>query len=426
MLKDTILNSSKYRWKVLWASVAGYAMDGLDMLILSFALPFIMKEFGLNAAQGGFISTITLIGAVLGGYLFGILADYIGRVKVFSYTIIIFSVATGLTAFVHSYLWLNLWRFLAGLGLGGEFGIGMTLVTETWPKEKRARATGGVAIGWQLGAVLAALISSYLLPIYGWRSLFIVGVLPAIFAAWSRFGVQEPAMWLEEKRMHEQLKDKIQKGKSLNEKEQTQLNNDKFPLLHLFKDSETSRNTYVLTVMTSVQNFGYYGIMTWLPTILMKKTGLNLTKTSQWMVATILGMIIGILVFGYIADRIGRRSAYLTFQIAAAVSVWIYSGLTNPTSILIGGAILGFFANGMMAGYGALLAENYSTSARSTAENFIFNTGRAVGGFAPFVIGLLSTRYSLSGALLILALVYIFAAINVFFLLPETKDKDLA
>lgn len=421
-----VVDDVKYRWKVLWASIAGYAMDGLDMLILSFALPFIVKEFGLNLAQGGLISTITLIGAVLGGYGFGILADYFGRVKVFSLTIVIFSLFTAVTAFVDSYAGLNLCRFLAGLGLGGEFGIGMTLVTETWPKEKRARATGGVAIGWQFGAVAAALVSAFVLPSYGWRGLFIVGALPALFAAWTRFGMAEPSMWVEENRARKLLKEKVAKGQELSEKERTQYEkSNKFPLWYLFKDSQTIKNTYVLTVMTSVQNFGYYGIMTWLPTILMKKNGLKLTTTSGWMVATIFGMILGILVFGNIADKIGRRPAYITFQLASAASVWMYSTLSAPVALLIGGAVLGFFCNGMMAGYGALLAENYSTSARSTAENFIFNTGRAVGGFAPFIIGLLAAKYSLSGALLILAVIYIFAAINVFFLLPETKDREL-
>ncbi|HWR41935.1 MFS transporter [Sporomusa sp.] len=418
--------SAKYRWKVLIASVMGYAMDGLDMLILSFVMASIMSTFGLTLAEGGFVATVTLFGAVIGGYAFGILADYIGRVKVFSLTILIFSVFTGLTAFASNLTELNIYRFLAGLGLGGEFGIGMTLVTETWPKEKRARVTGGVAIGWQLGVVLAAVVSAWVLPTYGWRAVFLVGALPAVFAAWSRYGLAEPPIWVARNELRKRLKEKVKNNEQLTQEElEIYKQTNKFPLLHLFANKRISTTTFGLTVMTSVQNMGYYGIMVWLPTILMQKHGLTLTKTSAWMIATVIGMMLGIMVFGYVADKVGRRPAYITFQIMSAVCVWIYSGLSDPVHLLFGGAILGFFCNGMMAGYGALLSENYSTDARSTAENFIFNTGRAVGGLAPVLIGMLAAKYTLSGALALLAFIYIAAAINVYFLIPETKDKEL-
>ena len=137
----------KERWKIMWASIIGYAMDGLDVLILSFAMAAIVSEFGLTLGEGGLIATYTLIGTVLGGYLFGIFADYFGRVHTFSLTIIIFSIFTGACAFADNVTHLNILRFLAGLGLGGEYGIGMTLVSETWPAAKRARATAGVAMG---------------------------------------------------------------------------------------------------------------------------------------------------------------------------------------------------------------------------------------------------------------------------------------
>lgn len=423
---DVDNTSASYRWKVLIASVTGYAMDGLDMLILSFVMASVMSTFGLSLAEGGFVATVTLFGAVIGGYVFGILADYIGRVKVFSLTILIFSVFTGLTAFSSSLTELNIYRFLAGLGLGGEFGIGMTLVTETWPKEKRARVTGGVAIGWQLGVVLAAAVSAWVLPTYGWRAVFLVGSLPALFAAWSRYGLAEPPIWVARNELRKRLKEKVKNNEPMTQEElAVYKKTNKFPLLHLFADRKTSTTTFGLTVMTSVQNMGYYGIMVWLPTILMQKHGLTLTKTSAWMIATVLGMMLGIMVFGYVADKVGRRPAFITFQLMSAVCIWIYSGLSDPMHLLLGGATLGFFCNGMMAGYGALLSENYSTDARSTAENFIFNTGRAVGGLAPVLIGMLAAKYTLSGALALLAFIYIAAAINVYCLIPETKNKEL-
>ena len=165
--------------------------------------------------------------------------------------------------------------------------------------------------------------------------------------------------------------------------------------------------------------------MIWLPTILMQKHNLTLNKTTTWMIATVLGMVIGIYLFGILADKVGRRPAYIAFYICSAAAVWGYSTLNDPIMLLIGGAILGFFCNGMMAGYGALLSENYTTDARSTAQNFIFNSGRAVGGFAPVIIGILAAKYTLNGALVVLAFMYLAAAVNVFFFVPETKDVTL-
>lgn len=414
------------RWKMMFASVTGYAMDGLDMLILSFAMTAILKEFGLSFAEGGLIATYTLIGAVLGGYIFGIMADYVGRVKVFALTIVIFSVFTGLCAMANSVTELNIYRFLAGLGLGGEFGIGMTLVAETWPANKRARATAGVAMGWQLGVVLAAVMAAIVIPAYGWRGLFLVGALPALFAAWSRYGLPEPDIWIARKRLKQSVAAKAASGAALTAEEATFLKEtSKFPLSHLFADGRKTVTTFALTVMTSVQNFGYYGIMIWLPTILMQKHNLTLNKTTTWMIVTVIGMIIGIYVFGYFADKVGRKPAYIAFYICSAAAIWIYSNLNDPIHLLIGGAILGFFCNGMMAGYGALLSEHYTTDARSTAQNFIFNSGRAVGGFAPVIIGMLAAQYTLSGALAGLAVIYLAAAVNVFFLVPETKGSEL-
>lgn len=412
----------KERWKIMWASIIGYAMDGLDVLILSFAMAAIVSEFGLTLGEGGLIATYTLIGTVLGGYLFGIFADYFGRVHTFSLTIIIFSIFTGACAFADNVTHLNILRFLAGLGLGGEYGIGMTLVSETWPAAKRARATAGVAMGWQAGAVLAAILAAVVLPDYGWRGLFLVGVVPALLAAWARHGIKEPPMWVKRKEMKKELAARKERGENLTAEEEEQLEEaKKFPLAHLFASPSKTVTTLSLTVMTSVQNFGYYGIMVWLPMILLKEHGLTTKSMSGWMIVTVIGMIAGIYVFGYLCDRLGRKIPYLIFYICAAAMVYIYVNLGTPVALLFGGAFLGFFCNGMMAGYGTLLSENYTTDARSTAQNFIFNTGRAVGGFAPAIIGALAQSHGFSAAFALLSCVYVAAAVNVLFFIKDTK-----
>lgn len=413
----------KERWKIMWASIIGYAMDGLDVLILSFAMAAIVSEFGLTLGEGGMIATYTLIGTVLGGYIFGIFADWWGRVHTFSLTIIIFSIFTGACAFADNAVHLDILRFLAGLGLGGEYGIGMTLVSETWPGAKRARATGGVAMGWQAGAVLAAILAAVVLPDYGWRGLFLVGVLPALLAAWARHGIKEPPMWVKRKEMKKALQARKDAGEKLTAEEEEQLTEaKKFPLAHLFADKKTTITTIALTIMTSVQNFGYYGIMVWLPMILLKEHGLTTKSMSGWMIVTVIGMIAGIFVFGWLCDRLGRKKPYLLFYVCAAAMVYIYVNLGKPIALLFGGAFLGFFCNGMMAGYGTLLSENYTTDARSTAQNFIFNTGRAVGGFAPVIIGTIAQTNGFNTAFVLLSAVYLAAAVNVLFFVKDTKN----
>lgn len=412
----------KERWKIMWASIIGYAMDGLDVLILSFAMAAIVSEFGLTLGEGGMIATYTLIGTVLGGYIFGIFADWWGRVHTFSLTIIIFSIFTGACAFADNAVHLDILRFLAGLGLGGEYGIGMTLVSETWPGAKRARATAGVAMGWQAGAVLAAILAAVVLPDYGWRELFLVGVLPALLAAWARHGIKEPPMWVKRKEMKKALQARKDAGEKLTAEEEEQLTEaKKFPLAHLFADKKTTITTIALTIMTSVQNFGYYGIMVWLPMILLKEHGLTTKSMSGWMIVTVIGMIAGIFVFGWLCDRLGRKKPYLLFYVCAAAMVYIYVNLGTPIALLFGGAFLGFFCNGMMAGYGTLLSENYTTDARSTAQNFIFNTGRAVGGFAPVIIGTIAQTNGFNTAFVLLSAVYLAAAVNVLFFVKDTK-----
>ncbi len=416
----------KERWKIMWASIIGYAMDGLDVLILSFAMAAIVSEFGLSLGEGGLIATYTLIGTVLGGYLFGIFADYFGRVHTFSLTIIIFSIFTGACAFADNVTHLDILRFLAGLGLGGEYGIGMTLVSETWPAAKRARATAGVAMGWQAGAVLAAILAAFVLPDYGWRGLFLVGVVPALLAAWARHGLKEPPMWVKRKEMKKALLARKANGEQLTAEEEAELTEaKKFPLAHLFDSPSKTLTTVSLTIMTSVQNFGYYGIMVWLPMILLKEHGLTTKSMSGWMIVTVVGMIAGIYVFGYLCDRLGRKIPYLIFYVCAAAMVYIYVNLGTPIALLFGGAFLGFFCNGMMAGYGTLLSDNYTTDARSTAQNFIFNTGRAVGGFAPAIIGALAQAHGFNAAFVLLSCVYLAAALNVLFFIKDTKGVTI-
>src|SRR5215471_8152396 len=169
-------------WKALLGSALGYAMDGFDLLILGFMLRTIAADLHLSQAQSASLVTATLIGAVIGGIGFGMLSDRLGRVRVLTWTIVVFAVFTGLCAFAQGYWDLLIYRTIAGIGLGGEFGIGMALVAEAWPPRHRARACSYVALGWQAGVLLAALVTPLLLPVIGWRGMFLVGLVPGLIA----------------------------------------------------------------------------------------------------------------------------------------------------------------------------------------------------------------------------------------------------
>lgn len=394
----------RYGKKAVFAAALGYGLDGFDLLILSFALGGIMTSFNVEQTQAGWLTTFTLFGAVLGGLLFGVLSDKFGRVRTLTWSIVLFAVFTGLCALAWNFWSLAVFRFLAGIGIGGEFGIGMTLAAEAVSAKKRARATSWVAVGFQIGVLCAALASAPIINAWGWRGLFLVGAFPAIVAALFRHSVDEPP--------------KFEKARA----EGVLENNNSIGLL--FIDARTSRTTIALIIMATIQNFGYFGIITWLPNYLSSELGLGVNKGALWTAVTVSGMMLGIIIFGQLCDRIGRRYSFWIYQLGAALSVLAYSQMTGPTALLVGGFVMGVFANGMLGGLGALMAEHYPTEARATAQNVIFNIGRGLGGFAPVVIAYLATSGGFAYALGLLPIIYAIQFVAVA-TLPEMKGREL-
>ncbi|WP_153721156.1 MFS transporter [Sporosarcina cascadiensis] len=379
----------EYRKKTVVASVTGLTLEGMDIMFISFAMTMIIAEFHIDLATGGLISSVTNIGMLFGGIVFGILADKYGRVKVFTYTVLLFAIGTALTGLATSIEQVYVFRLIAGIGAGGEYGIGMALVAEAWPKNKQGRASSYVSVGAQYGVILAALISAVILPTLGWRALFFVGVIPVIFAFIVRRNLDESPEWLAAQKNKTAVKKK-EKGK----------------LLQLFETPRITFTTLTLIVMATVQIAGYNGLMIWLPSMLQQSQGLSVSSSALWTISTAVGMIIGMLTFGIFLDKFGTKRSFGLFLIASACAVFLYSYATGSVGVLLGGSIVGFFSNGMFAGYGALIGGLYPVQIRSTATNTIFNFGRAIGGFSPILVGFILQSYDMKVAMLYLAGLY--------------------
>lgn len=397
----TVTKLSKDQKQVIASTSAGFALENMDVMFLSFALTSMISSLHISQGQAGFIGTITNLGMLVGGAIFGILGDKIGRVKTFTHTVFIFAFATGLMYLAHSLPVIYLLRFIAGIGAGGEYGVGMALIAENFKTSQVGKMTSIAAIGGQIGAILAALSASFIIPRFGWNTLFLVGIIPVILAYFIR------------RHLHES-------DEFLQTKQAVKANKTKISFKRLFETSYLCFQTLGLMVMTIVQIAGYFGLMNWLPSIVQKQQGLSVSKSSIWMIATIVGMSCGMVVFGYIMDKFGVKVAFSIFLIGSACVLFVILKATTAFTMILAGMLIGFFSNGMFGGYGAVISRLYPTEIRSTANNLIMNVGRAIGGFSSVVIGLLMQYFNLTVTMMFLSGLYIISFI-VMNLLPGFK-----
>lgn len=400
------------RWHALWAAMFGFLLDAMDVLLYVFALQSIRAEFGLNNAQAGLVASVTLISSAAGGIVCGLVSDRIGRRQTLIYTILTYSLASAGTATSGTLWQLVFWRALVGIGLGGEWSAGATLVSESWPAYHRAKAIGFMQSGWALGYMAAAALSAVVIPRFGWRVLFLAGVLPALLTIAIRRKVEEPRVWREQ----------AARGQSLS-------------LAPLFRGRLGVR-TLLATTLTTAVLFAYWGLFTWLPGFLGAPAaaggaGLNIVRTSGFVFAMQLGAYAGYLCFGWLADRFGRRPAFAGYVLGAALLTPLY-GLAprlapaHAESVLLAlGPLVGFLGTGFFALFGALLAELYPTAVRGAGQGFTYNFGRGLSAAAPYAVGYLADRTGLGTALALNSGFFLLGALLVF-TLPETKGTDLA
>ncbi|MGO2517880.1 MAG: MFS transporter, partial [Leuconostoc falkenbergense] len=296
---------SAYQKKVIASTAAGFGLENMDVMFLSFTLSSMIVDLHISGAAAGLISSITNLGMLIGGLFFGILADKYGRVKVFTYTIWIFAIATALMFFAKNVYWVYALRFLAGIGAGGEYGSGMAIIAESFPKRAIAKVTSLSAIGGQIGAILAAILAAVILPILGWHTLYVFGLLPVILIFFIRRHLSESKVFTDM------------------QAKQTSTEYRPGSITALFATPAQAWQTIALMIMVMVQIAGYFGLMNWLPSIMQKRIGLTAASSSLWMIATIIGMSLGMLTFGAIMDKFGARRAYTIFLIASALAVFV-------------------------------------------------------------------------------------------------------
>ena len=398
-------NISPAERKTLIAGGLGWLLDAMDVMLFSLVLAYLVREFSMDTRTAGFLNSLTLIASAIGGLTFGFLADRIGRTRALMASILVYSLASAACAFTHTIPQLAFFRFVLGLGMGGEWTTAAALIAETWRAEHRGKALGLMQSAYAIGEALAAVVVAVVLPHFGWRAVFLVGVLPALAVLWIRRGVPEPELW-------KQRASQPQRG-----------------MLCSLLQGEVLRNGILATVMNAFAMFGYWGLFIWIPGYLSLPVsqggrGLSLAKTTSFFLLLCGGKWLGYAVFGFFADAYGRKRPYFAYLLIAALLVPVYGLVHSPLSLLILGPLVGFFGIGFFSGFAAIASEIFPGEIRAMAMGFSYNAGRGLSAVAPFAVGALALHFGIGPAFLLPAAAYLLAALLALFL-PETRAREL-
>lgn len=395
--------------RTLVAAALGWGLDGFDVLLYSNVQVHVMQALSIHSkAIAGLPTTFMLLASGIGGVLFGFIADRIGRTKALMLSILTYSICSLGSGLSTSLGVLIFFRFVLGLGMGGEWNTGATLVAETWPTHLRARAIAIVQSAWAWGLAGAAVVTWIVLDRLhqNWRVVFIVGVFPALVTLWIRKSVPESEMW------------KQQKASEVSA-----------PFSLIFSPG-LRRNTVFLLLLNIFGLFAWWGLFSWMPPYLTLPVerggrGIGLMNTT-WLLVTLnlVGMFPGYLCYGWIADRLGRRRSLMLFTLCAALLIPAYAAARQQWLILILGALVGFFGTGFFSGSGLVGSEIFPTAVRARALGFTYNGARALSCIAPYTIGRVGDSRGLSWAFVLCALAFLLASAMAS-QLPETKGKAL-
>ncbi|HIC57368.1 MAG TPA: MFS transporter, partial [Acidobacteria bacterium] len=380
----------------------GWLLDSFDVMLYALVLAALMADLNMSTATGGSLASVTLAASAVGGILFGVLADRFGRVRALIWSILTYSVFTAACGFAQSVRQLAVFRVFLGIGMGGEWASGAALISETWPAEHRGKALGLMQSSWALGYAAAAVVTALVLPTLGWRAVFFVGILPALFTVWIRRRLEEPEIW----------QASAHNSKSLGQ----------FSLM--FRRDLRSL-TVAVTLMNACIMFAWWGFNLWIPAYLSLSVedggiGLSAYAMTALIIAMQVGMWFGYVMFGFVSDRVGRKRTYIFYVLMAAALILAYTSTRNPIALLVLGPFVAFFGTGSFSGFGAVTAEIYPTEIRATAQGFTYNIGRLASAAAPWVVGSLAETHGFASALSITSTAFILAAIF-WIWIPETR-----
>jgi MFS family permease len=397
--------------RALVAASFGWMLDAFDVMLYSMVLAALIADLGITKGEAGLLGSVTLLASAAGGMIFGIVADRAGRTRALMGSVLLYSIFTGLCGVAQNLEQLVVFRVLLGIGMGGEWASGAALVSETWPAAHRGKAFGFMQSSWAVGYALAAMVTAIVLPRFGWRAVFFVGVLPALFTLWIQRRVEEPAIW----------RSAVSKGAAAASASAVRLGD-------LFR-GRLGGITLAVTLMNACTMFGWWGLNLWIPAYLSLPIdqggiGLSAYGMSVLVIAMQVGMWFGYVTFGFMADAFGRKRAYVLYVLMAAVLLPIYGFVRSPAVLLALGPFVAFFGTGYFSGFGPLTAEVYPTAIRATAQGVTYNIGRVASAIAPFAVGTLAQGRGFGVAFSITGVAFLLAAIA-WVWIPETRGKAL-
>jgi MFS family permease len=394
----------------LLATFGGWGLDGMDVMIYSFVIPTLIAAWHMSKAQAGMLSTVALLISAVGGWLAGLLADRYGRTRILQVTILWFAVFTCLSGFTNSFWQLLIVRGLQGLGFGGEWAVGSVLMGEAIRAQYRGKAVGtvqgGWAIGWGATAICYTVLFSILPASVAWRTMFWIGILPALLVFYIRRHVPEPEIF----------RRTLARESSLGESSH---------FLEIFNPALLE--TTLLTALLAVgAQGGYYAITTWLPTYLKTTRKLSVLNTGAYLFVVIAGSFVGYLVSAWLTDRLGRKRTLVLFAVCSLLAIVGYTYLPISNSVMLAlGFPLGFFASGAFSPMGAFFTELFPSRVRGSGQGFSYNVGRGIGALFPTLVGILSARMELGHAISMFAVVAYVTMVIATLLLPETRGREL-
>jgi MFS family permease len=391
--------------QTLVAGALGWMLDAMDVMLFSLVVGYLLREFSMDTRTAGLLSSLTLVASAMGGVLFGFVADHIGRTRALMLSILVYSISSAACAFTHTIPQLAFSRFILGLGMGGEWTTAAALIAETWRPEHRGKALGLMQSAYAIGEAIAALIVAVVLPHFGWRAVFLVGVLPALLLFWIWRRVPESPVW--RRRVAE----------------------PKRPQLLSLLRGDTLRNGIIATIMNSFAMFGYWGLFIWIPAYLSLPVaqggrGLSLAKTTAFFLVLCPAKWLGYALFGFLADVYGRKRPYFAYLFIAAVLVPIYGLVRTPFWLLVLGPLVAFFGIGFFSGFAAIASEIFPGDIRATAMGISYNVGRGLSAAAPLAVGAIALHHAIGTAFGLQATAYLLAAFSSL-LLPETRGRQL-